>query len=332
MGWRGTLRSIRAASRAAERDARRRQKELERQQKEYERLAEREQAALEVERYNNYVEVLCSIHKDHGPRVSWKTMARAAEPPPPVRSDAGEQEAQRIEAEYSPGILDRMLGREETKRAQLAADVEQARGADEAAYQRAHQDWRAAHEDWKDTKAIAERVLIGEPKALLEAIEVVDPFSEIGELGTRLRFRMEQPDLLEAEIEVHSDTVVPKEAKSLLRSGKLSVKAMPKGKFNELFQDYVCSCVLRVANELFRILPIERVIVTARDTLLNPATGHLEEAPIVSVLVPRATLQRLNLQNIDPSDSMQNFLHRMSFKKAKGFEPVEALSPEDCPA
>jgi tetratricopeptide (TPR) repeat protein len=35
----------------------------------------------------------------------------------------------------------------------------------------------------------------------------------------------------------------------------------------------------------------------------------------------------LNFENLDPSDSFNNFVHNMNFKKSKGFEPVEILDP-----
>jgi hypothetical protein len=62
---------------------------------------------------------------------------------------------------------------------------------------------------------------------------------------------------------------------------------MPAGKYNELLQDYVCSCVLRVGRELLSMLPDDLVIVTAVDDVLNSATGHIEELPILSVAVSR---------------------------------------------
>ena len=82
---------------------------------------------------------------------------------------------------------------------------------------------------------------------------------------------------------------------------------MPKTKFYELYQDHVCSCVLRVGRELVALLPVEMVLVTAMGRLLNKKTGHIEEQPILSVLMPRKTLDSLNFDLIDPSDSMDNF-------------------------
>jgi hypothetical protein len=62
--------------------------------------------------------------------------------------------------------------------------------------------------------------------------------------------------------------------------------------------------------------------------LLNPKTGHLEEQTLVSVLVVRETVEQLNIQNIDPSEAMKNFVHNMQFTRTKGFSPVENLEPD----
>ncbi len=44
--------------------------------------------------------------------------------------------------------------------------------------------------------------------------------------------------------------------------------------------------------------------------------------------ISRATLKGINMEAIDPSDCMQNFIHNMSFKKTKGFEAVETVDVE----
>lgn len=131
--------------------------------------------------------------------------------------------------------------------------------------------------------------------------------------------------MVETTIHIHGNDIVPSEVKGLLKSGKLSVKKMPKGQFNEIYQDYVCSCALRVANELFSAIPDNMVVVTAVDELLNTKTGHLEKFPILSACISRNTLKSLNMDTIDPSDSMSNFIHNMSFKKTTGFGAVSRV-------
>jgi hypothetical protein len=82
-------------------------------------------------------------------------------------------------------------------------------------------------------------------------------------------------------------------------------------------------------HELLAALPVRWVVVTAVDDLLNTQTGHMEASAILSVAIPRETMAKLNLDSVDPSDAIQNFLHRMNFKKTKGFLAVERISPSE---
>ena len=109
-----------------------------------------------------------------------------------------------------------------------------------------------------------------------------------------------------------------------------SVKQIPKGRFYELYQDHICSSVLRVAREVFAILPPVRVVfVHAACDLINTQTGYKDEQTILSVAIPRESLMDLNFEAVDCSDSMANFVHNMNFRKTKGFAPCEQLQPED---
>ena len=328
MGWKGTVRSIGAAVRAAERDAKRRQRELERQQKQYEKMQELEQAAYEVDVYENHIEVIQSIHKECSAHVDWNYIALSKQPKEPKKSCAKEEEARLKLDEYKPGLIDRLFKREEKKMALLTQEIEIAIKADEDKYKSRVSSWEKEVEEWKESVDIAEALLKGDAKAKIEAIDNLQPFSEISNLGSSLSVSIYDNGLLEATINVHSTEIVPSESKSLLKSGKLSVKNMPKVKFNEIYQDYVCSCILRIANELFSTIPDQLVLVTAVDELLNSKTGHLEEAPILSAAISRSTINSLNLEKIDPSDSMSNFIHNMSFQKTKGFNRVERINPE----
>jgi len=88
---------------------------------------------------------------------------------------------------------------------------------------------------------------------------------------------------------------------------------MPISKFNKMHQDCVCSYLLRVASETFCIIPDEMIIVTATENTLNKATGYMQQQPIISVLIARSTLLQLNMQKIDTSYSLRNFIHDMNF-------------------
>lgn len=311
--------SFAAAMRRYEREARRRQRELERQRKQLAQMQELQRAAYEVQVYENYIDLLLSVHKECGDTLDWEAIQSSEPPIKPTKSHE-ESAGAKLNA-FKPGISDKLLGRAKSKREKLVQNVEKARLIDKEAIQ--------VYEQEMAIREIASRILTGDLEAYVDAIKQIDPLSDIGELGSSIKFQLESSALVEATLYVNSDEVIPSETKSLLKSGKLSTKKTPKTRFYELYQDYVCGCVLRVARELFALLPIEMVIVNAVGNLLNTQTGYMEEQPILSVAIPRRTLEGLNFEMLDPSDSMDNFIHRMTFRKTKGFSAVETLKPSD---
>lgn len=326
MGWKGAVRSIGAAMRAAERDAKRRQRELEKERKYYEKMEHLEQAAYEVGVFENHIDVIRSVHKECSDKVHWQIIAKSQKPAEPSKSTSNETKAVYLASHYKPGFFDRLFGRAEKKQEELNKAIPLAKEEDEKEYQLKIREWESEVKDWEESKLLAEKLLNGDKDSKIDVIKELNPFSEISNLGSNVSFQVHDNSIIEAEINVHGTDIVPSEKKSLLQSGKLSTKNMPKGEFYEIYQDYVCSCVLRVANEMFAILPENMVVITAVDDLLNAKTGHLETVPILSVAIPRKSLEKLNMQMIDPSDSMGNFIHEMSFKKTQGFQPVERVS------
>jgi hypothetical protein len=328
MGWKGTVRSLQASARRSERNAHRRQRELEKRQKEYAKMEALEQAAYEVEVYENHLDILLSMHKDCADPVKWNRLTSNPEPLQPIKSCALEQQATQAVTTYRPNFLARLFKLEARQRAALVDKVGAAQIEDERQYQAQLDEWNTAHSEWAEQRDIAIRILDGDRQAKLDAIETFESFAEISHLGSAIQMIVHEGGVLEAKVAIHGTDVIPSEVKSLLKSGKLSTKAMPVGRFNELHQDYVCSCALRVGRELLAILPDDLVIVTAMDNVLNGSTGHMQDLPILSVAFSRSTIEGLNLDSIDPSDAMKNFVHNMSFKKGAGFSAVAALDAQ----
>lgn len=328
MGWKGTIRSIGAAVRAAERDAKRRQRELEIRQKQYGKMQELKRASHKVDVYENEIEIIQSLHKDCSDHIDWVSVEKSPKPEAPIKQATNEKKAKSKLDGYKAGFFDRLFKRDAKTISKLKLDIDKAVKADESEYSTSMGKYETLLKDWEESTALARRLLAGNSEAKIEAIRELNPFAEMSSLGSRIEIAINDSGQVEVVVNVHGETVVPKEVKSLLQSGKLSVKQMPKGRFNEIYQDYVCSCVLRVANELFAAIPDELVIVTAVDDLLNSKTGHLEKLPILSVCISRKTLMSLNMDAIDPSDSMKNFIHNMSFKKTTGFAPVSRVEFE----
>ena len=203
--------------------------------------------------------------------------------------------------------------------------MEVAKTRDQSDYENAKIECEEAYKDWEEAKILAERILARGESAYIEALEETNPFSDISALGSSLSFTAHDQVTIEVTLHVNDEGAVPSEVKSLLQSGKLSVKKMPKGAFFELYQDYICSCTIRIAREIYALLPVHMVVIQAMGDILNSKTGHMDEQTILSVAIPRGTLERMNLETIDPSDSMRNFVHNMEFKRNTGFRATKPI-------
>ena len=327
MGWKGALRSMQAEVRRQEREEQKRQREYAKQQKEFVRMHELEAAAYEVESFKNYLKVITSVHVDCGPCWNWAEIRSRPAPTEPQRAQTHQERAERELARFKPSLTDKVLRRTERKREELERGLASAVQADEAAYRRAQEGHVDSMVAWSEAVAFAEQIIHGDGEAYAEAVEDTEPFSEIESFGSRPQFTFHRGDVVSATIHVNDDSVIPREAKSLLKSGKLSVKQMTMGRFFELYQDYVCGVALRVGRELLALLPVDMVVTHVTSDVLNSATGHIERATVLSVAMPRDTVERLNFSALDPSHSMANLDHHMDFKKTKGFAVVEPIDP-----
>jgi hypothetical protein len=321
MGYKATIRAMQAAERRQQRDAQRRLRELERQAKEQAKLSAIEQARLEVETFDNELEVLLSVHKEQGETWDWTAIAASLPPLNPKRISRNEQRARQRAA---------VLPAEQRQSSEIL--IEQARLRDDEEFQTAAQTYSEQLAEWEKLKNLSRRILAGEHKAFTETLVELNPFAEISDLGSAIHFTVHTAKLVECVLKVNGRQAIPTEIKTLSASGKVSVKAMPKGRFHEIYQDYVCGCVLRVARELLALFPVDTVLVTASVDAPDSRTGQVTEQPVLSVAIPRAAVARLDFTQLDPSDAMENFQHRGDFKasrKTEAFQPIVPLTPAD---
>ncbi|MGD1277644.1 MAG: hypothetical protein ABR964_10525 [Tepidisphaeraceae bacterium] len=321
MGPKGTLRAIQATERRLQREAQRRQRELARLEKEKAKLSAIEQAHLEVETYENQLEVLLSVHKEPCEQWDWEGLASALPPPSPKNYSHRELRARQFALVAYPNA------QEASKLA-----IEQARAVDERYFEEArtfHTSETAAMEKMRE---LALRVLYGEHMAFIEAFAEFNPVAEISSVGSLKQFAVESKDLIECVFKVNANEVIPSQIKTLTANGKVSIKPMPRAQFHEIYQDYVCACVIRMAREVFAMLPVMTILVTALADVLDAETGQYSERPVLSVAMPRTTVANLDLDNLSAANAIEGFVHRGNFKvsrKAGAFQPIAPLTPAD---
>jgi len=275
-----------------------------------------------VESYEKFIKTLLSVHQECGEQLNWSFIRKEPKPTEPVNHNKNQVKAEITYKAFKPTFFDKIFKNDKKKLQVLLSNIELAKKADYDYHQIKLMEYNTDLKDWKKVQSIADGISKNDPLAFKNAITFFDPFSNISDLGFRLQVNC-FTDVVTVDLHVSSEDIIPNFILSHTSTGKLSNKKMPISKFNELYQDYVCGCVLRVARELFALLPINTVQVSAKANMLNTSTGHKEDQTILSVSYDLAGLKRLNFKTLDCSDSLANFPHIMKFSKTNGFSPID---------
>jgi hypothetical protein len=218
------------------------------------------------------------------------------------------------------------------RRPEFDAAVVQWRESDIAAHANAIERHREENIEADTLRQLALRILDGERMAYIEAFADLNPVAEISAAGSLRQFAVHDADLIECVFKVSGNEVIPSRVKTLTGSGKVSEKTMPRKQYHELYQDYICGCVVRMAREVFAMLPVSTLLISALADVADPNGESYAEHSVLSVAFESRTLAAINFENASASDAIEMFPHRGNFKasrKAGAFQPIAPLRPED---
>lgn len=156
---------------------------------------------------------------------------------------------------------------------------------------------------WAYFYSLAPDVLKGDIDTYLKLIYEVNPLDDLLEYGENFEFGTDTADKMEVEFVINDAALTEAQA------------SLSKQDYHTLLQDFVCSMAIRIARDMFALLPIEHTVV---HVVLGSDT-------IFSVDFDRATLSRINFSFIDPSNTATKFRHNMSFDVKNGFSAVSPL-------
>ncbi len=158
-------------------------------------------------------------------------------------------------------------------------------------------------EMWRYYHEFAPKVLSGDIDTYLQLIYEVNPLDDLLAYGGNFEFGTDDAQKIEVEFSVNE---------SALLSAKRQLNSV---QYNLLLQDFVCSVCIRIARDMFALLPINHTIVHA----------VMNEDTVVSVDFDRAKLSKVKFGYIDPSDTVSTFNCCMSFTENSGFLPVAPI-------
>ncbi len=156
---------------------------------------------------------------------------------------------------------------------------------------------------WEYYHTMAPKVLSGDIDSFLQLIYEVNPLEDLLAYGSEFEFGTDDPKKIEVEFSINEKAL--SEARN----------TMSRTEYNDLLQDYICSTCIRIARDMFALLPIRNTIVHA----------ILDGVIVASVDFDRANLSKVKFGYIDPSEILGIFRHNMLFNKATGFLPVTQI-------
>lgn len=156
---------------------------------------------------------------------------------------------------------------------------------------------------WAYLHVIAPKVMGGDIDTYLQLISEFNPLDDLLGYGDNFEFGTDNPDVIEVEFVINGD--------ALTEAGT----SLSAREYNLLLQDFVCSMALRIARDMFALLPI-------KDTIVHVVLGG---ATIFSADFDRANLSRINFAYIDPSNTATKFRNNMKFDEKNGFSEIIRL-------
>ncbi len=275
---------------------------MRREEKEYEKQKAIIAAQQEVEQFEDGIELLLSLHKEYIQDIDWHYQARALPSPLPFRVPFDELKEQRRRLLATPNS-------QWTSTLSTTAEPSPDRGGVEGG------------------RALARGVLTGNGDAYVQAINNYSRLDEVVGSDGEIELIFHSPERFEIVLQLCGMEVIPEEEKGLRASGKISVRKMPEKRRNKLYQDYLCSCMLRIAMEAFAVLPIQELLVHTRIPLQPDTAAEAEMSPVYSVILPRDGFCGLNFEDLDPTDTIESFPHRGDCKASRKAGAFRAIQP-----
>ena len=152
---------------------------------------------------------------------------------------------------------------------------------------------------WKYYHTMATKILSGDIDAYLQVIYEVNPLDDLLVYSNNYEFGTDDPKKIEVEFDIN---------KSVLPVGSNSEN-------NILLRDFICSLCIRIARDMFALLPVENVITH----------GVFDKDTILSVNFDKATLSKVKFGYTEPLSTVQLFKHNMMFSENNGFKPVKCV-------
>ncbi len=165
------------------------------------------------------------------------------------------------------------------------------------------EDDNPGYENWDYLKEVVDDVVNGDIDTYFRVLSDVNPLNDLLAYGSEFEFGTDDPRMMAVHFKVNSSVIFQ------------NINGLSREQYNELLQDFVCGCSIRIARDILAILPVRHVIVDASDG------GRF----ILSTDFMRTEVAETDFDDVDASNYIESIQHRMQFDRYNGFASIPIL-------
>jgi hypothetical protein len=250
---------------------------------------------------------LKAFHYDECPSIDWEKEANE----PFSKETAGPKEKTWIDKEqkFSTSFFSGIVGVNKLMAAYYKFNKKRGQKTDKALYK-----------EWEENYPFAKSMLEGNQASWREAIKKHATFHHNRDIAEAFSLHVHDEKIAECDVYLHTlDKIIPHQIEKTTKRGYLRYHAMPKTKRYALYELYVYSCLCKITNDLFAVLPCSTLF-------LHGLSGSYEDHhPIFSSVIERNQHKSIRC----PKQMLTSHRHMAAFKKRSGFYPLNRVySPQ----
>lgn len=263
-----------------------------------------------VDQYEKQIMALSQWHRILITPIDWE--AKSKQDPPFQIGEMGQNEAAASQTlnEYKPSFFEKLFKKDLHKVKHLQEQVNKGMKKDKQEY-----------DHWIKNVQQAQTYVNPSPHLYIELLRQSGFFKIENELGIQIRPQIKE-DELTIEL-VINDALIPNEVVSLTKTGRLSTKAQTKTNYYGLYQQFICSVILKLIKECFSMLPaVNKISSHVIEEKIDPTDGHQKIFQLIEIKSTKEQVEKLNFEMLEPVAAIEGFEPRWKFLKTKGFQPL----------
>lgn len=269
-----------------------------------------------IKEYEYLMFIVKNIYKFSNDIIEWNEVRRIPEPFNINELGPNALIEQSLIDAYEPSLVEKAFkSKMDKKKEHFKLKLREAMQKDEYIYNA-----------WRELIDLAEDILKGSISSYFKAIKIINPFEDLLELGIDFEFGADNSDVMHVEYVIDSRKIIPYYKLTSSKMGVLNKSNFSREEYNNLVKDYISGCAVRIARELFALIPIKEVIVHIVDHKFNTDSRINEKLTVFSADIKRELIENLDIDKLTPFDILENSKYSINFNEYDGLQITDRIT------